>query len=123
MSAMPRKRRSATKMRSVAMGQKATLEQLFDYLVGRATNCDVSGGRDTSLRQIVNLSSWPQSRHRKIRTSDSPPCTGTTAIKCISVPQRQLGTSVEPGTSTRSSFDMIAPPENCINLRVLLQAL
>jgi hypothetical protein len=103
--------------------QKATLEQLFDHLVGRATNRDVSGGCDTSLRQIVNLSSWPQSRHRKIRTSDSPPCTGTTAIKCISVPQRQLGTSVEPGTSTRSSFDMIAPPENCINLRVLLQAL
>ena len=116
MSALPPKADIRPRDQDVCFGPNATLEQLFDYLVGRATNCPTAmfQAADTSLRQIVNLSSWLQSRHRKIRTSDSPPCTGTTAIKCISVLQRQLGTSVEPGTSTRSSFDMIAPPENCI---------
>jgi hypothetical protein len=64
---------------------------------------------DTSLCQIVNLSSWPQARHRKIRTSESPPSRGTTSTRCISALQRQLGSSVEPGTSTCSSFDMTAP--------------
>jgi hypothetical protein len=42
MSVMPRKRQSATKMRSVAMGHKRThaLQQfLFDHLVGAREQC------------------------------------------------------------------------------------
>ena len=64
---------------------------------------------DTSLRQAVSLSSWLQSGHRKMRISVSPPGTGTIAVRCISVAQRQSGSSVEPATSRRSNFDMTPP--------------
>jgi hypothetical protein len=56
--------------------------------------------------QIVSLSSWLQSGHRKIRISEPPPGIGTIEIRCISTLQRQSGNSVEPVASTRSNFDM-----------------
>ena len=61
---------------------------------------------DTVLRQIVTLSSWLQSGHRKMRISEPPPGIGTIEIRCISTLQRQSGNSVEPSASTRSNFDM-----------------
>src|SRR5215469_18054167 len=55
-----------------------------------------SQAADTSLRQVVSLSSWLQSGHRKMRISVSPPSPGTIAIKFISAAQRQSGSSIEP---------------------------
>jgi hypothetical protein len=44
-----------------------------------------------------------------MRISVSPPSTGTMATRFISAVQRQSGSSVEPGTSSRSNFDMTSP--------------
>jgi hypothetical protein len=71
--------------------------------------CDACYAADALSRQAVSLSSWSQSGHRKMRISVSPPGTGEMAIKCISVAQRQSGSSVEPASSSRSNFDMTPP--------------
>lgn len=64
---------------------------------------------DMSPCQIVSLSSWLHSGHRKMRTSESPPELDVIAIRCISALQRQSGEAVESATTTRSNFDMIPP--------------
>jgi hypothetical protein len=61
---------------------------------------------ERSFRQIVSLSSWLQSGHRKMRISELPLAAGTIELRCISTLQRQSGDSVEPATSTRSNVDM-----------------